>query len=85
VPISVPEGPGPASTAAREVVDSTGTRCPGDPGLGLAARTDSERTLVWDWRVITGRTDLAEGMQPLHGGFNPSGDPARSRGDVSRC
>jgi hypothetical protein len=57
-----------ASAAAREArdcgaMDSTGMRCPGDPGLGFAART--ERTSVWDWRVI--RTDSAEVMQPLYG------------------
>jgi hypothetical protein len=44
------------------VMDSTGMRCPGDPGVGFAART--ERTSVWDWRVI--RTDSAEVMQPLY-------------------
>ena len=44
-------------------IDNTGTRCPGNPGLGFAART--ERTSVWDWRVI--RTDSAEVIQPLYG------------------
>ena len=66
--VLVPEGEGPASAAAREArdcgaMDNTGTRCPGEPGEGFAART--ERTSVWDWRVI--RTDSAEVMQPLHG------------------
>lgn len=56
-----------ASAAAREAMDcgatdSTGMRCPGDPGLGFAART--ERTSVCDWRVI--RTDSAEVIQPLY-------------------
>ena len=63
--VEVDEG---ASAAAREArdcgaMDRTGMRCPGDLGLGFAART--ERTSVWDWRVI--RTDSAEVMQPLYG------------------
>jgi len=45
----VPEGEAGPSAAAREArdcgaMDSTGTRYPGDPGLGFAART--ERTSV---------------------------------------
>ena len=71
------EGDGAASAAAREARDcgameSTGTRCPGKPGEGFAART--ERTSVWDWRVI--RTDSAEVMQPLHG-WPGEGKPTR--------
>ena len=65
----VPEGEGEvlARAATREARDcgamvSTGTRCPGKPWEGFAART--ERTSVWDWRVI--RTDSAEVMHPLH-------------------
>ena len=61
----VEEGARAAAREARDCgeMDSTGTRYPGDPGFGFAART--ERTSVWDWRVI--RTDSAEVIQPLHG------------------